>query len=102
MSVALHPERGAVENKRTDMKRRRVVVTGMGVVTPLGHDPNEFYNNLLQGLSGISEIEAFDCSNYPTVFIFLRMTVLWSTSEYDKEIFTVLFFYFSCRELQEK
>ncbi|KAL6878454.1 hypothetical protein ACP4OV_012624 [Aristida adscensionis] len=66
MSVALHPERGAVENKKTDTKCRRVVVTGMGVVTPLGHDPDEFYNNLLQGLSGISEIEAFDCSNYPT------------------------------------
>lgn len=38
----------------------------MGVVTPLGHEPDEFYNNLLQGISGISEIEAFDCSSYPT------------------------------------
>ncbi|XP_062211492.1 3-oxoacyl-[acyl-carrier-protein] synthase II, chloroplastic-like [Phragmites australis] len=66
MAVTLHPERGAVENKKNDIKQRRVVVTGMGVVTPLGHDPDEFYNNLLQGLSGISEIEAFDCSNYPT------------------------------------
>ncbi|WVZ57225.1 hypothetical protein U9M48_007635 [Paspalum notatum var. saurae] len=66
MSVALHPERGVVENKKTDVKQRRVVVTGMGVVTPLGHDPDEFYNNLLQGISGISEIEAFDCSHYPT------------------------------------
>nr|CAB3500557.1 unnamed protein product [Digitaria exilis] len=68
MAVALHPERGAVETKKTDVKQRRVVVTGMGVVTPLGHDPDEFYNNLLQGISGISEIEAFDCSSYPTVF----------------------------------
>ncbi|AQL06004.1 3-oxoacyl-[acyl-carrier-protein] synthase II, chloroplastic [Zea mays] len=66
MSVALHPERTAVENKKPDMKQRRVVVTGMGVVTPLGHDPDEFYNNLLRGISGISEIEAFDCSHYPT------------------------------------
>ncbi|GJN40875.1 hypothetical protein PR202_gn00289 [Eleusine coracana subsp. coracana] len=66
MAVALHPERGAVENMRFDVKQRRVVVTGMGVVTPLGHDPDEFYSNLLQGLSGISGIEAFDCSNYPT------------------------------------
>ncbi|KAM3292325.1 hypothetical protein ACQJBY_036277 [Aegilops geniculata] len=38
----------------------------MGVVTPLGHEPDEFYSNLLQGVSGISEIEAFDCSSYPT------------------------------------
>jgi len=66
MAVALHPERGVVETKKTDVKQRRVVVTGMGVVTPLGHDPDEFYNNLLQGMSGISEIEAFDCSSYPT------------------------------------
>lgn len=28
--------------------KRRVVVTGMGVVTSLGHDPNEFYDNLLE------------------------------------------------------
>jgi 3-oxoacyl-[acyl-carrier-protein] synthase II len=55
-----------VENKKSDTKQRRVVVTGMGVVTPLGHEPDEFYNNLLQGVSGISEIEAFDCSSYPT------------------------------------
>jgi 3-oxoacyl-[acyl-carrier-protein] synthase II len=70
MAAALHPQMGAVEIKRNDVKQRRVVVTGMGVVTPLGHDPNEFYNNLLQGLSGISDIEAFDSSNYPTVLIF--------------------------------
>lgn len=55
-----------MENKKSDTKQRRVVVTGMGVVTPLGHEPDEFYNNLLQGVSGISEIEAFDCSSYPT------------------------------------
>lgn len=46
---------------------RRVVVTGMGVETPLGHDPHTFYDNLLQGNSGISPIESFDCSAFPTV-----------------------------------
>jgi 3-oxoacyl-[acyl-carrier-protein] synthase II len=66
IAASLHPERGPVENKKSDTKQRRVVVTGMGVVTPLGHEPDEFYNNLLQGVSGISEIEAFDCSSYPT------------------------------------
>lgn len=76
MAIALHPERGAVESKKPDIKQRRVVVTGMGVVTPLGHDPDEFYNNLLQGVSGISEIEAFDCSKYPTVlYLFYWMEV---------------------------
>ncbi|PKI75349.1 hypothetical protein CRG98_004233 [Punica granatum] len=38
----------------------------MGVVTPLGHDPDVFYNNLLDGASGISEIETFDCAQFPT------------------------------------
>jgi 3-oxoacyl-[acyl-carrier-protein] synthase II len=41
----------------------------MGVVTPLGHDPDEFYSNLLNGNSGISEIETFDCSKFPTVIL---------------------------------
>ena len=39
---------------------RRVVVTGQGVVTSLGHEPEEFYNNLLAGKSGISLIESFN------------------------------------------
>ncbi|KAL5583432.1 hypothetical protein UlMin_015874, partial [Ulmus minor] len=47
-------------------KERRVVVTGLGVVSPIGHDPHVFYDNLLQGFSGISEIESFDCSPFPT------------------------------------
>lgn len=67
MAVALQAERGVIEKKKPDIKQRRVVVTGMGVVTPLGHDPDVFYNNLLDGVSGISEIERFDCSNFPTV-----------------------------------
>ncbi|CAN6451372.1 unnamed protein product [Victoria cruziana] len=55
----------STENKKAT-KQRRVVVTGMGVVTSLGHDPDTFYQNLLDGISGISEIESFDCSGFPT------------------------------------
>ncbi|CAH1424404.1 unnamed protein product [Lactuca virosa] len=51
---------------KTPSDRRRVVVTGMGVETPIGQNPDEFYNNLLEGVSGVTEIEAFDCSDYPT------------------------------------
>lgn len=47
--------------------KRRVVVTGMGLETSVGNDPDVFYNNLLEGVSGISEIEGFDCAQYPTV-----------------------------------
>lgn len=50
---------------------RRVVITGMGVVSSLGHDPTEFYDNLLAGKSGISLIEGFDAckfkTNYPSI-----------------------------------
>ncbi|XP_041008099.1 3-oxoacyl-[acyl-carrier-protein] synthase II, chloroplastic-like [Juglans microcarpa x Juglans regia] len=66
MAVAVEPAREVAIKKRPLTKQRRVVVTGMGVVTPLGHDPDVFYNNLLEGVSGISEIEAFDCSQFPT------------------------------------
>ncbi|WP_028545118.1 beta-ketoacyl-ACP synthase II [Paenibacillus taiwanensis] len=48
------------------MKQNRVVVTGMGVVTALGSDLATFWNNLVEGKSGISLIEAFDVSDYPT------------------------------------
>ena len=67
MVVALQAERSVIEKKKPDIKQRRVVVTDMSVVTPLGHVPDVFYNNLLDGVSRISEIERFDCSNFPTV-----------------------------------
>ncbi|CAA3026860.1 3-oxoacyl-[acyl-carrier-protein] synthase II, chloroplastic-like isoform X1 [Olea europaea var. sylvestris] len=66
MSIAVQPSMEAAVKKKPPTKQRRVVVTGMGVETPIGHDPDVFYNNLLEGVSGITEIEAFDCSQYPT------------------------------------
>lgn len=46
--------------------KHRVVVTGMGVVTALGQDLDTLWDNLVQGKSGISRVEAFDVSEYPT------------------------------------
>jgi 3-oxoacyl-[acyl-carrier-protein] synthase II len=43
---------------------RRVVITGMGVVTPVGNDLDTFWNNLRNGVSGIELISAFDPSAY--------------------------------------
>ncbi|CAL0330265.1 unnamed protein product [Lupinus luteus] len=63
---ALQPDQEVTSTKKPHTKQRRVVVTGLGVVTPLGHDPDVFYNNLLNGVSGISEIESFDCADFPT------------------------------------
>jgi 3-oxoacyl-[acyl-carrier-protein] synthase II len=50
------------------MTKKRVVVTGMGVVSCFGTDVDEFYNQLLAGKSGIVPIEAFPCQDYPTRF----------------------------------
>jgi 3-oxoacyl-[acyl-carrier-protein] synthase II len=46
--------------------KRRVVITGMGVMTSLGHDLDTFWNNLMAGKSGVSLVESFDVSEYPT------------------------------------
>ncbi len=45
--------------------KRRVVVTGLGVVTCLGNDVSTFWENLLAGKSGIRRITKFDPSNLP-------------------------------------
>ena len=47
---------------------RRVVITGMGVISPLGNDLEEFWSNLKNGVSGIRSIEAFDTSQFDTKF----------------------------------
>lgn len=46
--------------------KRRVVVTGMGYVTPLGADREEVWRQILAGRSGIGYITLFDASNFPT------------------------------------
>jgi 3-oxoacyl-[acyl-carrier-protein] synthase II len=45
---------------------RRVVVTGLGVVTPVGNDLNTFWQNLITGQCGIDKITAFDASAFAT------------------------------------
>ncbi|HCF50967.1 MAG TPA: beta-ketoacyl-[acyl-carrier-protein] synthase II [Syntrophomonas sp.] len=48
------------------MPERRVVITGLGVVSPVGLDKDEFWSNLLAGKSGIGLIDRFDVSQFPT------------------------------------
>ena len=48
------------------MDRRRVVVTGLGAVTPIGNTAEELWTSLLQGVSGIGPITRFDTTGYPT------------------------------------
>ena len=46
--------------------RRRVVVTGLGAVTPIGNTRDEFWTHLLSGESGVAPITAFDASDFIT------------------------------------
>jgi 3-oxoacyl-[acyl-carrier-protein] synthase II len=48
--------------------RRRVVITGLGAVTPLGNDVETTWKSLVAGESGAGEITAFDASDYPVNF----------------------------------
>ena len=47
---------------------RRVVVTGLGAVTPLGNNIPDFWNSLINGVSGADFITHFDCSKFKTRF----------------------------------
>jgi 3-oxoacyl-[acyl-carrier-protein] synthase II len=51
-----------------DNGRRRVVVTGLGMVTPLGNDVETSWANLVAGESGAAPIEQFDASEFPVHF----------------------------------
>ncbi len=48
------------------MNRRRVVITGLGALTPVGNTAEEFWTSLLQGVSGIGPITRFDATGYAT------------------------------------
>ncbi len=49
-------------------QRKRIVVTGMGIVSCFGNDVGSFYDQLLEGKSGIVPIEEFPVTDYPTRF----------------------------------
>ena len=50
------------------MTNRRVVVTGLGLVSPVGNDVNSSWNNIIQGQSGVKPITAFDVAEFETKF----------------------------------
>ncbi|MDX1830057.1 MAG: beta-ketoacyl-ACP synthase II [Lutibacter sp.] len=50
------------------MKLKRVVVTGLGALTPIGNTVNEYWNSLLNGVSGAAPITYFDASKFKTRF----------------------------------
>ena len=50
------------------MNFKRVVITGLGAVTPIGNDVSSYWSNLLDGVSGSAPITLFDSSNFKTHF----------------------------------
>jgi 3-oxoacyl-[acyl-carrier-protein] synthase II len=50
------------------MKLRRVVVTGLGALTPIGNSVSDYWNNLVNGVSGAAPITRFDASKFKTRF----------------------------------
>ena len=50
------------------MQLKRVVVTGLGAITPLGNNVQDFWNNLVSGKSGAATITRFDASKFKTQF----------------------------------
>src|SRR5512133_616257 len=50
------------------MELKRVVVTGLGAVTPLGNNVNDYWNGLINGVSGCDQITRFNTENFKTKF----------------------------------
>jgi 3-oxoacyl-[acyl-carrier-protein] synthase II len=48
----------------TELEKKRVVITGLGAITPLGNDLDAYWQGLLQGRSGIGSITQFDASQH--------------------------------------
>ncbi len=47
-------------------KKIRVAITGIGMITPLGHDTPSTWKAIIQKQSGVSRIQLFDASGFPT------------------------------------
>ena len=50
------------------MELKRVVVTGLGAITPIGNNVSDYWNALLNGVSGAAEIKGFDTEKFKTKF----------------------------------
>ena len=50
------------------MEKKRVVVTGLGALTPIGNNVDDYWNNLVAGKSGADDITKFDAELFKTKF----------------------------------
>lgn len=66
------------------MRLRRVVVTGLGALTPIGNNVPDFWNALINGVGGAGPITKFDASNFKTQFAF-EVKNFNATDYFDKK-----------------
>ncbi|CAA2989596.1 Hypothetical predicted protein [Olea europaea subsp. europaea] len=66
-SISASASTPSAPKRETDPKKR-VVITGMGLVSVFGNDVDAYYEKLLAGESGITLIDRFDASKFPTRF----------------------------------
>ena len=64
------------------MSERRVVITGMGIISPVGNTVPEVWNNIIDGNSGVSPITKFDTKDFETKF---AATVNFNPEDYQRE-----------------
>ena len=50
------------------MSKRRVVITGLGTINPLGNNVSDSWEKLINGISGIDNITSFDTGDLPVTF----------------------------------
>src|SRR3954464_225904 len=62
----MQARQGAAGYRGLDLEKRRVVVTGVGLVTALGTGTEETWNGLCEGRSGVAMISRFDPTQFPT------------------------------------
>lgn len=55
-------------NHQNRIKMKRVVITGLGAITPIGNDARHYWDNLLDGVSGANKISRFDTAKFKTDF----------------------------------
>ena len=82
------------------MQLKRVVVTGLGALTPLGNNISDYWSNLLSGVSGAAPITRFDAEKFKTRFA-CEVKGYDPLDHFDrKEVRKMDLFYTICDDLQ--